>query len=75
MRPSRLPLYDATIDDDATTVVRIRAKAAHKSRLADHAAYEAAERGAAKFLRDVIDEVWYKDLKEAETFYTKVTVL
>jgi hypothetical protein len=29
----------------------------------------------AKFLRDVIDEVWYKDLKDAKTFYTKVTAL
>jgi hypothetical protein len=29
----------------------------------------------AKFLRDVIDKVWYKDLKDAETFYTKVAAL
>jgi hypothetical protein len=35
--PSRLPLYDATIDDDAMMVVRVRAAAAHKSRLADYA--------------------------------------
>ncbi len=32
-RPIRLPLYDGNIADDATTVVRVRAEAAHKARL------------------------------------------
>jgi hypothetical protein len=68
VRPSRLPLYDATIDDNAATVIRIRAEAAHKSCLADNARYEAAKRGVAKFLHNVIDKVWYKDLKDAKTF-------
>jgi hypothetical protein len=73
--PARLPLYDSSIADDATTVVRVRAEAAHKARLDDYASFEAAERGAAKFLRDVVDEVWYNDLKDADTFYTKVSAL
>ncbi len=75
VRPVRLPLYDKNIANDATTVVRVRAEAAHKSRLDDYASYKAAERGAAKFLRDVVDEIWYNDLKDAETFYTKVTAI
>ena len=75
LRPARLPLYDATIPDDAATVVRVKAEAAHKSKLEDFANYEAAERGCAKFLRDVVDEVWYNDLKDADTFYTQVTAL
>ncbi len=29
----------------------------------------------AKFLRDVIDEIWYNDLKNLNTFYTKVTAI
>ena len=74
-RPVRLPLYDTTIPDDATTVVRVRAEAAHKARLNDYASYEAAERGTAKFLREVVDEVWYNDLKDADTFFTQVTAL
>ena len=74
-RPVRLPLYDGGIKDDATTVVRVRAEAAHKARLDDYASFEAAERGAAKFLREIVDEVWYNDLKDADTFYTKVTAL
>jgi hypothetical protein len=64
--PARLPLYDKNIADDATTVVRVRAEAAHKSRLDDYASYEAAKRGVAKFLRDVVDEIWYNNLKDAE---------
>jgi hypothetical protein len=64
VRPSRLSLYDKNIADDATTVVRVRAEAAHKSRLDDYASYKAAERGVAKFLRDVVDEIWYNNLKQ-----------
>jgi hypothetical protein len=75
VHPARLPLYDKNIADNATTVIRIRAEAAHKSCLDDYASYEAAERGVAKFLRDVVDEIWYNDLKDAETFYTKVTAI
>ena len=74
-RPVRLPLYNASIADNATTVVRVHSEAAHKAHLDDYASFEAAERGAANFLRDVVDEVWYNDLKDAETFYTKVTAL
>jgi hypothetical protein len=71
VRPSCLLLYDKNIADNATTVVRVRAKAAHKSCLDDYASYEAAERGVAKFLRDVVNEIWYNNLKDAKTFYTK----
>ena len=68
--PVRLPLYDASIADNATTVVRVRVEAAHKAHLDDYASYEAAEWGAAKFLRETADEVWFNDLKDADTFYT-----
>jgi hypothetical protein len=73
--PVRLPLYDKNIADDAKTVVRVRAEAAHTARLDDFASYEVAERGVAKFLCDVVDEIWYNDLKDADTFYTKVTAI
>jgi hypothetical protein len=28
-----------------------------------------------KFLRNVVDEIWYNDLKNADTFYTKLTAI
>ncbi len=61
--------------NDAPTVVRVRAEAAHKSKLEDYNNYEAAKRGCAKFLRNVVGKVWYNNLKDAETFYTQVTAL
>jgi hypothetical protein len=73
VRPLRLLLYDATIADDTTTVICIRAESAHQAKLNDYASFEAAERGVVKFLHEVVDEVWYNDLKDANTFYTKAT--
>jgi hypothetical protein len=75
VRPACLPLYDKTIADNTTTVVCVRAEAAHKSRLNDYASYEAAKQGMSKFLHDVIKDIWYNDLKNANTFYTKVTAI
>ncbi len=75
VRPQRLPLYNNTITNDATTVVRVRSEASHKSRLDDYASYEAAKRGVAKFLRDVVDKIWYNNLEDADLFYTKVTAI
>jgi hypothetical protein len=57
------------------TVICVCAKAAHKSYLDYYTSYKAAKCGVAKFLRDVVDKIWYNDLKDAETFYTKVTAL
>ncbi len=68
-RPARLPLYDKNIADNATTVLRVRAESAHRARLDNYASYEAAKRGAAEFLREVANEVWYNNLKDADTFY------
>jgi hypothetical protein len=73
--PIRLPLYDGSIADDATTVICIHAESAHQARLNDYASYKAAEQGATKFLCKTINEVWYNNLKDANTFYTKVTAL
>jgi hypothetical protein len=75
VRPSRLPLYDRNIANNTTTIVRVCTKAAHKSSLNNYASYEAAEGGVAKFLHDVVDEIWYNDLKDAKTFYTKIMAL
>ncbi len=75
VRPKHLPLYNDTIANNASTVVRVRAEAALKSCLEDYTSYDAAERGCAKFIRGVVDEVWYNDLMDANTSYTKVIAL
>jgi hypothetical protein len=70
-----LPPYDKTIDDNAMTFVHVCAEASHKSQFNDYPSYKAAKQGISKFLRDVIDEILYNDLKNANTFYTKVTAI
>jgi hypothetical protein len=75
VRPSRLPLYDSNIANNTTAIVRVCAKAAHKSRLDNYASYKAAKRGVAKFLRNVVDKIWHNNLKGVKTFYTKITAL
>ena len=75
VRRTRLPLFYANIPDDAPTVGCVHAEAAHKSKLEDCANYEAAERACAKFLCKMVNDVWYNDLKDADTFYTQVTAL
>ncbi len=57
------------------TVIRVHGEAAHRARLDDYASYKAAEHGAAKFLLATVDETWYADLKNADTFYTKVLTI
>jgi hypothetical protein len=73
--PACLPLYNKTIADDTLTVIRICAEAAHKSQLNDYTSHEAAFQGVAKLLHNVVNEIWYNNLKNADTFYTKVTAI
>jgi hypothetical protein len=75
VRTSCLALYDRNISDYATTIVRVCAKITHKSRLDNYAGYEAAKHGIAKFLCEVVNDIWYNNLKDAKTFYMMVTAL
>jgi hypothetical protein len=74
-RTAHLLLYNKNIANNATPVVCTRMDLAHCACLDNYASYVAAERGTAKVLREVVDEVWYNDLKDAGTFYTKVLTL
>jgi hypothetical protein len=55
--PAHLPLYNKNIADNAMTLVCIHAESAHRACLDNYASYKAAERGAAKFLCKVVNEV------------------
>ena len=63
------------IPNDATPVVRARREAEHAVRVQDFASYEAAERATAKFIRDAVDEIWYRDLRHPQAFYVNVKAL
>jgi hypothetical protein len=72
---AHLPLYDKNITDNTTTAICIHTESSQCACLDNYASYEAAKHGAAKFLRKVVNKVWYNDLKDADTFYTKVLAL
>ena len=48
-------------------------EATHKALVVDFHTFTAAECGVVKFIRDIVDKLWYKDLKSIYTFYTHVT--
>jgi hypothetical protein len=73
--PACLPLYNKTIADNATTVVCICAEAAHKFQLDDYVSYKAAKRGMSKFLRNDVYDIWYNNLNNTDTSYTKVAAI
>lgn len=70
--PQRPPPYPA-IADNASAVVRARGEAEHAILVKDYAVHEAAERATSKFIRDMVDELWYRDLRHARSFYNNVT--
>ena len=67
--PARPAAYDTNIAEDATRVVQNRMEAAHRVLIKDHAIYLAV----AKFIRDAVEETYYKDLEDIVTFYNKVS--
>ena len=62
VEPTRVGAYEATIDDDATAVVRTRTEAAHKSNRDDHGAYKTARRETAQFILAVVEDTWVREL-------------
>ncbi len=71
--PKRPAAYNSKIKDDATQVVRNQMEAAHKLLLNDYYTFVAAKKGVAKFIRDVVNETFYKDLEDPISFFNKVT--
>jgi hypothetical protein len=54
-----LVLKSFAIVDNATTIIHVCAESAHKAHLDYYTSYEAAKHGAAKFLRNKVEKVWY----------------
>ena len=75
VRSSCLLLYDKNIANNASTIVQVCGEAAHCTRLNNFASYKAAKCGAAKFLLTTVNETWYANLKDADTFYMTVLAI
>ena len=73
--PAVIALYDDAIDINSTRTEVLRAKVKHKAKINERALYETAEKEYKHFIMDVVDETWYKELEDTDTFYTNVTAL
>ena len=71
--PPARPLAYPVIADDASAVVRARSVALHARLIADYESWDAAERAVSKFIREAMDEVYYRDLHHVRSFYTSVS--
>ena len=73
--PPVVPRYDDNIDKDATRPENNRAEGKHKARRNYRQLYKTADNACLSFIMAVVEETWYKDLEDADTFYVKVTAL
>ena len=60
--PTRVGVYDKTIDDDVIAVVRARTEAVHKAKRADCATYETSRHDTAQFVLAVVADNWVREL-------------
>ena len=73
--PPDIAIYDDTIDKDATRLEINRSEGKHRARQNDRQMYKTADNACRSFIMAVVDEMWYKELEDPDTFYTKVTAL
>ena len=66
--------YD-TIDKDATRTEVHRAEVKHEARRNDRQLYETDDNACRNSIVDVVDETWYMELEDPDTFYTNITAI
>ena len=70
--PTRVGAYNATIDSDATAVVRARSEAVHKANRADRATYKMEIRETTQFVLAVVANTWFRELRDSKSLYTEI---
>ena len=73
--PPIIPLYDDNIDKDATRLEINQAEGKHEAQRNYRQMYKTANNICRSFIMTVVDETWYKELEDPDTFYTKVTAI
>ena len=71
-RPNFPAIYDESIADGVTGVIRAKDKAIHCACITDWDAFEADEGESQSFIIDAFDEAWYSELCDPVTFYARV---
>ena len=70
-----IALYDDTIEKNATRTKVHRAEGKNKEKRNDSQLYKTADNACMNFIMKVVDETWWKELEDPDTFYTNVTAL
>ena len=73
--PPVIDLYYETIEKDATIIKVHRAEGKHEARRNNRQLYKTSDKSCQRFIMAVVDEIWYTELEDPDTFYTKVTAL
>ena len=71
--PVQVAAYNPVIKDDDSPGTRAKLELEHAAKSSNKSRHGAAERAVAKFIRDALPETWYRQLKDADTFYTDIT--
>ena len=67
-RPTRTKPYCPNITDTMSDADQSKSEDTHSSRKEDYQLYEAEEMGTVRFLTTNVDETWYQELENSETF-------
>ena len=65
--PPVIPLYDDSIDKDATRLEINRAEGKNEAQRNDRQLYKTANNTCRSFIMTVVDETWYKELEDPDT--------
>ena len=71
--PPKLSLTDKTIATDAIEATIQDALAEYTTRKNNPTLYDAVNKSCSAFIKAAVDKVWYKELKDPVTVYTKVS--
>ena len=70
-----ITLYDATIDKDRTRTEVHQAEGKHEVKRNDRSLYKTANTSCKNFIMEVVNETWYKELEDPDTFYNYAMAL
>ena len=70
-----IALYNYTITKDATRTEVHQSEGKHKAKRNDPALFKTTNTSCKNFVMEVVDETWYKELEDPDTFYTNVMAL
>ena len=73
--PPVIALYDNTNNRAATRTEVYQSEEKHEARRNSLALYKTADTACKNFIMEVVEDTWYTEIEDPDTFYTNVTAL